>query len=338
MLKLNGALALELALRDGKPLKRLQELKALEPASEALMGRCLVVLSQEAPGEFLKESSLGGRALLVLQAQEYLRCYWLHGEPSEAGSLLGSLLSLDWLLCQSLRQRRFYQGQMEGLQSSREGFQRHVGQVLFRKGPQALSTLEADVDALAEAYGVCANYGMLLKEAMELLGRHARQLAQMLQALGLPPEEQFFRAHLRETEEFLQGLRAQEEDFDRTAAAIKSALEVLRGRIELARGRQSLALQEESLLLGTAASLVEFFLVLYYGLGVWKALAPEVFSALPPALKAALMVAFSCTVVLSTHKGARALKEHRPRALIPWGLLILAMAALIVAASLLYAP
>ena len=100
---------------------------------------------------------------------------------------------------------------------------------------------------------------------------------------------------------------------------------------------QNVHMQEEALVMGTAASMVEFFLVLYYGLGVWNILAgEELMHHIPLALKGALIVLFSLAVVAGTHKAAKAVKEKTYKGVIFWGLVILAMIALMTGISRYY--
>jgi hypothetical protein len=97
-------------------------------------------------------------------------------------------------------------------------------------------------------------------------------------------------------------------------------------------------IQEEMLVTGIAASMVEFFLVLYYGLGVWKMLAgEEVVHRIPLGLKGGLILLFSLSVVLGTHKTAKALKEKTRKGVLLWGLVIIVLIAVMAGTSVLFA-
>ena len=86
-----------------------------------------------------------------------------------------------------------------------------------------------------------------------------------------------------------------QKEFNLSLEGAKSAIDVIKSRIELARSRTSLIMQEEALNMAIAASFVEFFLVLYYGLQIWKTLAGKIFSQIPlPLSRGSRSSFFSC--------------------------------------------
>ena len=90
--------------------------------------------------------------------------------------------------------------------------------------------------------------------------------------------------------------------------------------------------------MGIAATMVEFFVVLYYGLGVWKMLAgEEVVHHIPVLLKGGLIVVFSLAVVVGTHKVAKAVKNKNIKETLAGGIIILLLIAVMAAVSTFYA-
>lgn len=276
-----------------------------------------------------------GRELFVYPAEEgdYRRHYAMRDDAP-----LEKLIPIDCLLFQSQRQMRYYEGQLEAFSKKREELDRKTAEVLFKKKTSKnFDALESDMDELSEVYGLMANYRFLLRDAVFALDGVVREIETLLQGL-IPEDDPFFhQRHISGLRSFLERLMESQREFNLSLDGAKSALDVIKGRIELARSRASLIMQEESLTLAVAASLVEFFLVLYYGLQIWKTMAGKVFNEIPVYLSAGLGVAFSTAAVAGTHRAAKALKDGKPRDLLLWGVLLLGLVSLAVIVSLLYA-
>jgi uncharacterized membrane protein YidH (DUF202 family) len=337
-----GALELSISAEDAaEGLSRIEKGREEVGAFiEQLIGESTAVIHDRA-GEVESfpcapiKSMFMGREMSVCPAEEgtYRRYYAMRD-----GYQLEKLIPIDCLLFQGQRQARYYEGQLEVFSKKREELDRKAAEVLFRKKASLnLDILESDLDELSEVYGLMANYRFLLRDAVYELNRNLGEIERLLQGL-ISEDDPFFQyRHIFVLRSLLKRLAENQREFNLSLEGAKSAIDVIKGRIELARSRTSLAMQEESLTLAAAASLVEFFLVLYYGLQTWKTLTGNVFNEIPIYLSAGLAVVFSAATVAGTHKVARALKSGKPKDLLMWGFLLLGLVALAVSISLLYA-
>lgn len=337
-----GALELSISTEDvAEGLSRIEKgREELGGLVEHLVGESTAAVHDKAgeddpfPGTPI-EVMFMGRELFVYPAEEenYRRYYSLRDDAP-----LEKLIPLDCLLFQRQRQVRYYEGQLETFSKKREELDGKAAKVLFKKKASGnLDALEGDMDELSEVYGLMANYMFLLRDAVTALEGDLREIETLSQGL-IPGDDPFFRRrHISGLRLFLERLSESQREFNLSLDGAKSAMDVIKGRIELARSRASLIMQEESLTLAVAASLVEFFLVLYYGLQIWKTLTGKVFNEIPVYLSAGLVVVFSAAAVAGTHKAAKALKGGKPRGLLLWGFLLFGLIALAVIVSLLYA-
>ncbi|MEW6595108.1 MAG: hypothetical protein AB1413_09590 [Thermodesulfobacteriota bacterium] len=299
----------------------------------------------------------GGNRLMVAHSPErpgMARRYLLAApQPQEAKRfLLRSLVPLDILTYQIQRQREYYQVQHDSFLEQEDDLNGRIGKILHRP-ERDLASLEQDVEKTADIFARMANSSVLLSNSLRLLRADLHQL-EALTRKGLHQVEDayFIGRHGARLREFIATLEASQRNFSRSLDNAKAAIDVMKSRIDLANSRtnldlqqqigslmhQNVAIQEEALTMGTAATLVEFFVVLYYGLGVWKMLAgEEVVHHIPVWLKAGLIVGFSLAVVVGTHKAAEALKEKTFRGSLAWGLVILLLIAAMVGVSMWFA-
>ena len=341
LLKHVGALDLSIVTADvAEGLSKVEEgRKELNGLIDDLIGECTVVVYDKAgkdipfPGTPI-EVTFMKRELFIYEAEEgnYRRYYAMRDDAP-----LKNIGPIDCLLFQSQRQMHYYEGQLETFSKKRAELDRKAGEVLFKKKTSRdLDTLESDMDELSEAYGLMANYRFLLKDAASALKEDLREIETLAEGL-IPGDDPFFRRrHISGFRSFLERLMESQREFNLSLEGAKSAIDVIKSRIELARSRTSLIMQEEALNMAIAASFVEFFLVLYYGLQIWKTLAGKIFSQIPLPLIAVLIAVFSIAVVAGTHRIAKALKGGRTKDVYLWGVLILSLAALIVVVSLIY--
>ena len=89
---------------------------------------------------------------------------------------------------------------------------------------------------------------------------------------------------------------------------IKAAIQVVQTKVGLIRSSETIALQkdmkrlqEEGISLQSAASFIEFVIVFYYGLGVWKILADDVFHHIPASIVFIIILSFALSVTALTH-------------------------------------
>ena len=297
-----------------------------------------------------------GNQLMVAHSPEKAgnpRLYLLvASQPEEAKRfLLKNLVPLDSLSYQIQRQMDYYQVQHDSFLEQEDELNGKIGKSLYRKETD-LPSLEQDVEKTAEIYALMTNYSVLLNSSLRIL-RGDLQRLEVLVRKGLHQREDpyFIGRHAARLKQFIGVLEGSQRNFSRSLDNAKAAIDVMKSRVDLVNSRttlglqqqlgslmhQNVTIQEETLVMGMAATMVEFFVVLYYGLGVWKMLAgEEVVHHIPVLLKSGLIVGFSLAVVAGTHKAAQAIKEKTIKGVLVWGGIMLAMIALMAGASTLY--
>ncbi|MDA8169605.1 MAG: hypothetical protein M0Z59_07925 [Nitrospiraceae bacterium] len=278
----------------------------------------------------------------------YRRAYFIDRQ-AEVSGLREWLPRTDCLLFQAFRQMSYYREQRETFLKKRDELDTRTGEVLLRKGGEDIALLEEDLERLSQVYGVMANYGLMLRSAGERVESGIKEIERWIEG-HVPAGDGFFAPRLSMLKDFSGILGKSRTDLDISLENARSAAEVVKNRIELARAREGLTLQEkitslmkqnvmiqeESLTIGIAASFIEFVIVIYYGLNIWKTLADGPFHHMPFLLKFALILALSGAVTAGTHKAAKALKEKKRKDIFIWAGVIAAVVLLMVIASLAY--
>jgi len=211
-----------------------------------------------------------------------------------------------------------------------EDLERQLSGVLFSTLVPAtrneqLEAIEKDMNALSQGYGVLtANHRLLslgakrLSNSLSLLDKEIRE-GEM--SLDLPGRELVL-APIREEislcDNLLIELRDARQDY-------QAGMEVVGGKVEILLSHENLnlqqrvmevmelgnAMQRQSLTLQVAASLVEFIIVAYYGLNLWKNLDPTGFSVIPEWGRLVLVTLFAGDAVYLTHLVAELNQGHK---------------------------
>lgn len=334
------------------------ERKALEEKGDfsSLIGESTIIedgagLEAAFPAQALSKASLpgAGQFLVITVETESHRRLYLAGNGVSLKAAGEAISEADALLYQAERQRDYYHEQINTFAETRDGLDRKVAETLFRKA-NAPDELEKEIETLSGIYGVMANYNLMLREAKEQIEADLKGLEKYLPG-GLDPEDDFFIRKSGDLKVFCGDfLNRRHGDFALSLESARAAIEVVKGRIELARSRenvslqerikdlmkQNVLLQEESLIIGIAASFIEFFIVIYYGLHVWEALAGRNFSGVPVFLKGGLISVLSLIVAVGTHKSAKAIKEKNIKSVAVWIAAAAAVMAMITAVTIFY--
>jgi hypothetical protein len=307
------------------------------------------------PGKPLRAELTRGQLLVYPDEEEHHRRYYAilyDGDEGASEFIRERLVPLDCLLYQSRRQLHYYEDQRGACLKSKEETDGKVSEILFRKNIKDLGTLEQDVESLSGHYGLMANYSFLLSSGKKLLEDDLKELETSLRGLLAGKDEFYGGRHVQPLRAAMALLSDSLKEFSLSLDNMKSAIDIVKSRVELARSKtalglqeqtkslmkQNLAIQEEAHTMGIAASFVEFFVVLYYGMQVWKTLlTEELFHHIPIALAAGLVMAFSLSVVAGTHKAAKAIKQKTLKGVFYWPAVMLLIVALMSAVSLLYA-
>jgi hypothetical protein len=324
----------------------------LEESSLSNFGGEGPVLSRLAAADSvsLSISILGHTAILQLSLHDTEPWKEMAG-LEELRQELGDIL-LDCLTYQIRSEIDYYAMQHDAFVAQDAELNGRIGKILYRKEMEPAG-LELNVEKTAEIFATMANYSVLLSNALRILRANLQHL-EMLVRKGLHKRHDpyFTGRHGVRLKEFIGMLETSQYNFARSLDNAKAAIDVMKSRIDLANSRSTLGLQqqlgslmrqnviiqEEGLIMGIAATMVEFFVVLYYGLGVWKMLAgEEVVHHIPVLLKGGLIVVFSLAVVVGTHKAAKAIKNKNIKETLAGGIIILLLIAVMAAVSAFYA-
>ncbi|MBN2719600.1 MAG: hypothetical protein JXR72_00710 [Proteobacteria bacterium] len=295
----------------------------------------------------------GGSFSVVPEKRGDPRRFFIKG--TENGVLLDwireKLVPLDRLTHEMARELGFDEDQHETVSGKMDEMNRQVGGILNEKSKK-LSHLEEEVSAISDIHAQMTNYNSLLGNIAHRL-RSEMPWFDRLHSRAFGVQDTFFQKGIRRrAERLLDSLSQTQKELSRSLENARAAVDVIKSRVDLNRSRtnlelqqqissmmrQNIHIQEEMQVAGVAASLIEFFVVLYYGLGVWKTLAgEELMHNIPPALTGALISLFSLSVVIGTHKTAKALKEKSTRPVLLWGVIVLGMLGALVWVTGLYA-
>jgi|GEM_PF-2333390 len=295
----------------------------------------------------------GGSLSVVPEKRGEPRRFFIAG--TENGPLLDwvreKLVPLDRLTHEMARELGFDEDQHETVSGKMDEMNRQVGGILNEKSKE-LSHLEEEVSAISDIHAQMTNYNSLLGNIAHRL-RTGMPWFDRLHSRAFGDQETFFQKRIRRrADRLLDSLSLTQKDLSRSLENARAAVDVIKSRVDLNRSRtnlelqqqissmmrQNIHIQEEMQVAGVAASLIEFFVVLYYGLGVWKTLAgEELMHNIPPGLTGTLISFFSLSVVIGTHKTAKALKEKSTRPVLLWAVIVLAMLGALVWVTALYA-
>ncbi len=347
LLVMKHSTAIEFCISGEEPLGLLGEIKRAKEAIEdcllTIMGESTFIIQPAEDLSFLPKekpplkTGVKEGELLVLPEEPYKRLYvFVSGEEEKAlARIRKTLAPLDCLIYQQTRQARYYDEQRRTLLNRKEEMDKNISSILFHKR-ESLEELDADAESLSEIYSRMANNSFLIGSALHTLRADLTELeAKTMEAV--PGKDDFFYGQLAALKNHIYLINSAKENFSFSLDNVKAAIDVVKSRVDIARGRMSLKVQEDTLTMGIAASLVEFFIVLYYGLELWSMLiSPELFHKIPVILTAAFSFAFSLSVVAGTHKAAKAIKRKTLRGIWIWPVIIVALIASMAGVSLFY--
>ncbi|MGE5397161.1 MAG: hypothetical protein ACM3MK_06440 [Chitinophagales bacterium] len=177
-------------------------------------------------------------------------------------------------------------------------------------------SLEQELQDLSTSYGILAGNYRIIREGYNRVNDRLTKVRQKLMTItGLTLTPSSLGIILGYYEKRLNDLKNLAEDLQGAMENFRAAIEVVRSRIEILISRENLVLQEgikvvletntsiqkQSLTFQVAASLIEFIVLAYYSLSLWKYLAPEAYHRVPGWETFLLISSFSGIVVYCTH-------------------------------------
>ncbi|NLB17560.1 MAG: hypothetical protein GX825_02210 [Syntrophomonadaceae bacterium] len=220
--------------------------------------------------------------------------------------------------------------QRDTIGSERDDLERQLSGILFStlvpaSRNEQLEAIERDMNTLSQGYGVLATNHRLLSTGMKRLSKTLNTFEKEIRegelCLDLPSRELVLAPIMEELsicDNLVIELRDVRQDY-------KAGMEVVGGKIEMLLSHENLnlqqrvmdvmelgnAMQRQSLTLQVAASLVEFIIVAYYGLNLWKNLDPTGFGIIPEWGRLALVTLFAGDAVYLTHIASELIQGHK---------------------------
>jgi len=167
---------------------------------------------------------------------------------------------------------------------------------------EAMGQLELAVEELSSSYGKLAGNYRLVREGHLTLADEIQTLRrQLLKNPGMAVSTQKFGEMIQQPTRHIQKLRNLETDLRYSLSNYQAGLNVVRSRIDLVLSKKSVELQGQSLTMQFAAGFIEFIIIDYYVMALWKAVAADALHAIPALISFLLTTSTAAVVVYLTH-------------------------------------
>ena len=167
---------------------------------------------------------------------------------------------------------------------------------------------EAEINDLSKLFEKLVNHGITLKSSEETLTRELREVKRFIANREFKPGRDTIRQKIKPYLELKEAIDREYRLVENAIQNIRAAIQVVQTKVGLIRSSETIALQkdmrrlqEEGISLQMAASFIEFVIVFYYGLGVWKILADDVFHYIPASIVFIIISSFALSVTALTH-------------------------------------
>lgn len=314
---------------DGPIAERLPEIIGVPADADYLLGQSTLVVAQadetDLPRPLLLESFATATRYGLLRHNYASKLHHYYHLLPEADRPLQSLLLRDLPLLDlgffRLQQElRLFKDQRKMITQDKREIDHKLSSILHRqKQLEQQSELEKSrfweetLQELAQLYGTLGSNALVLKSIEATLQRDLNRQNKIL--LRLTKDVSGPRTLLTDV---LPEFSNQLKDFQQTSQQLqlslqnaKAAIDVVQTQVELIHANETVALQKEGLSLQVAAAFIEFIVVIYYSLSVWKTLTPEdTFHHIPALLKLAVVVGFASSAVAVTHFAAEKFQGH----------------------------
>lgn len=186
--------------------------------------------------------------------------------------------------------------------------------------------LELQVQELSASYGMLAgNYRIILEGASKLTSLISGVQRKLKNEPSFASNGESIDSFLSPYFKRLEGLKSTSEALQISHQNHQAAIDVVRSKIDLLMSRENIklqtsikellevniAIQKQSLTLQVSAGLIEFIVLAYYSLSIWKYLSPDAFHKVPAWGQFCLIMSFAGVVVYATHLIAERMQGHR---------------------------
>lgn len=206
-----------------------------------------------------------------------------------------------------------FKRQINQISDERESINKSVGRSLHKgltkemPNKDRIMNQEAEINDLSKFFEKLVNHGITLKSSEETLTRELREVEGFIANREFKPGRDTIRQKIKP---YLELREAIDREYRLVENAIqnKAVIQVVQTKVGLIRSSETIALQkdmkrlqEEGISLQSAASFIECVIVFYYGLGVWKMLADDVFHHIPASIVFIIISSFALSVTALTH-------------------------------------
>lgn len=210
----------------------------------------------------------------------------------------------------------YYREQRETVQKEKRELDARLSQILYsqfglqRSDQETLEAMEQSVNSLSTAYGMQAGNYRLVREGRLLLEEQVEGFREQVRNLKrVRFDREAVGRILGYYKQELSKIMNLETDLQTTGQNIQAGIDMVRSRIEILMSRKSLELQRRSLVFQVAAGSIEFIVVAYYTMSLWKTVAQ-----IKPWIILVFALIFAGEVVYTTHVLAEKIQgEKVPR-------------------------
>jgi hypothetical protein len=215
---------------------------------------------------------------------------------------------------------RYHRDQRMTIAAEREDLERELSGILYSNLMPAtrheqMDILEEDMARLSRGYGVLTANHRLLTEGIGKLREQSGALEKELQDGELQLDPRIAEAIMNPLQSELGRLQELVVELRDSRQNYQAGIDVVEGKVEMLLNRESLQLQQkvmqvlemgnsmqrQSLTLQVSASLIEFIILAYYGLSLWKYIYLTGYESVPAWGHALLTTIFAGDVVYLTH-------------------------------------
>ncbi|NPV90899.1 MAG: hypothetical protein HPY50_09015 [Firmicutes bacterium] len=262
------------------------------------------VLHLELPGGRLARMDWGwpdGRAYYIYQSRPGGGIHQLDREflISELPLMDANLAKLDQLTI-------FYRERRETVSAEKRDLDEKLSKVLYQhfvpsgSDREVLEELEQAVNNLSSAYGMLAGSYRLMREGRYVMQEQIASFIKLTRNHKSVFDKETVGSIIGGYDHEIQKLRQLEDDLQDSTQNFQAGIDVVRSRIDIMMSRKSLELQGRSLVFQVAAGFIEFIIVAYYALSLWKTVAPDPFHD-HPGLMFFIAIMFSGEITFVTH-------------------------------------
>ncbi len=211
--------------------------------------------------------------------------------------------------------------------------------------------MEAKIEQLALNYGVIASYFRLMQESQGLLERSQSRVTTAARNIYGNTLESNLQEYLAVCRKTAGDVQHASDRVNLIMNEVKAAIDVVQTQVDLMRSKESVELQRQfnlvltqnvdlqrkSLTLQVAAGFVEFIVIAYYSLSIWKSLSDSnIFHHIPAILTLIIAGSFAGLAVFGTHLLAHEHRSFKQIALATCGILILLTLMAVLSSGLIF--